>query len=71
MPGGVPRTSTLALNAVTLPFILKLAQEGYRNALASDANFLAGLNVCKGSVTYRAVADDLGYEYVDASKAIN
>ena len=71
MPGGVPMTATLALNAVTLPFILKLAQEGYQNALASDANFLAGLNVCKGNVTYRAVADDLGYEYVDASKAIN
>ena len=71
MPGGVPMTSTLALNAVTLPFILKLAQEGYQNALASDANFLAGLNVCKGNVTYRAVADDLGYEYVDAGKAIN
>ena len=64
-------TATLALNAVTLPFILKLAQEGYHNALASDANFLAGLNVCKGNVTYRAVADDLGYEYVDANKAIN
>ena len=71
MPGGVPMTATLALNAVTLPFILKLAQEGYQNALSSDANFLAGLNVCKGNVTYRAVADDLGYEYVDASKAIN
>ena len=64
-------TATLALNAVTLPFILKLAQEGYQNALSRDANFLAGLNVCKGNVTYRAVADDLGYEYVDASKAIN
>jgi len=71
MPGGVPMTATLALNAATLPFILKLAQEGYQNALASDANFLAGLNVCKGNITYRAVADDLGYEYVDASKAIN
>ncbi len=71
MPGGVPMTSTLALNAATLPFILKLAQEGYKNALASDANFLAGLNVCQGSVTYKAVADDLGYDYVDASKVIN
>ena len=71
MPGGVPMTSTLALNAATLPFTLKLAQEGYKNALTSDANFLAGLNVCKGSVTYKAVADDLGYEYVDPVKAIN
>ena len=71
MPGGVPMTSTLALNAATLPFILKLAQEGYKDALTSDANFLAGLNVCQGNVTYKAVADDLGYDYIDPSKAIN
>jgi len=71
MPGGVPMTSTLALNAATLPFVLKLAQDGYQNALASDANFLAGLNVCHGNVTYKAVAEDLGLEFVDPSKAIN
>ena len=71
MPGGVPMTSTLALNAATLPFVLKLAQDGYQNALASDANFLAGLNVCKGNVTYKAVADDLGLEFIDPSKALN
>ena len=71
MPGGVPMTSTLALNSATLPFVLKLAQDGYQNALASDANFLAGLNVCQGSITYKAVADDLGLEFVDPSKAIN
>ena len=71
MPGGVPRTSTLALNAVTLPFVLKLAQKGYVKALASDANFLAGLNICQGNVTYKAVADDLNYEYINASSAIN
>tara|TARA_B100000700_G_scaffold253251_1_gene285001 strand:+ start:1865 stop:2980 length:1116 start_codon:yes stop_codon:yes gene_type:complete len=71
MPGGVPMTSTLALNAATLPFVLKLAQDGYQNALSGDANFLAGLNVCKGNVTYKAVADDLGLEFVEPSKAIN
>ena len=71
MPGGVPMTSTLALNAATLPFSLKLAQEGYQNALTSDANFLAGLNICQGKVTYKAVADDLGYEYFDPATAIN
>ena len=71
MPGGVPMTSTLALNAATLPFVLNLAQNGYRDALNSDANFLAGLNVCQGNVTYKAVADDLDYEFVDPSKAIN
>ena len=71
MPGGVPMTSTLALNAVTLPYVLKLAQLGYKNALSSDINFLAGLNLCKGQVTYKAVAEDLGYEYVNPNIAIN
>ena len=71
MPGGVPMTSTLALNAATLPFVLKLAQSGYRDALSSDANFLAGLNICQGNVTYKAVAEDLGYNFVDPSTAIN
>jgi alanine dehydrogenase len=71
MPGGVPMTSTIALNAATLPFVLKLAQSGYRDALSSDANFLAGLNICQGNVTYQAVAEDLGYNFVDPSTAIN
>jgi len=71
MPGGVPMTSTLALNVATLPFVLKLAKDGYKDALTSDANFLAGLNVCQGNVTYKAVADDLGLEFVDPSRAIN
>ena len=71
MPGGVPMTSTLSFNAATLPFVLNLAQNGYRDALSSDANFLAGLNVCQGNVTYKAVADDLDYEFIDPSKEIN
>ncbi len=71
MPGGVPMTSTIALNGATLPFVLKLAQSGYRDALNSDANFLAGLNICQGNVTYKAVAEDLGYNFVDPSTAIN
>ena len=65
MPGGVPRTSTLALNKATLPFLSKLANNGYRKALNDDQNFLAGLNVCKGNVTYKAVADVFGHEFVD------
>ena len=71
MPGGVPMTSTIALNGATLPFVLKLAQSGYRDALSSDANFLAGLNICQGNVTYKAVAEDLGYNFVDPTSAIN
>ena len=70
MPGGVPRTSTLALNKATLPFLSKLANEGYNKALKNDKNFLAGLNVCKGSVTYKAVADVLGQKYVSPNELL-
>jgi len=70
MPGGVPRTSTLALNKATLPFLSKLTKDGYQKALNNDPNFLAGLNVCKGNVTYKAVADVFGYEYVSPNQAI-
>ena len=68
MPGGVPRTSTFALNKATLPFLVELANKGYQKALKEDKNFLAGLNVCKGQVTYKAVADVFGHEYVEPSK---
>ncbi len=70
MPGGVPRTSTLALNQATLPYLVKLANKGYQKALKEDKNFLAGLNVCKGQVTYKAVADVFGHDYVDPSLAL-
>jgi len=64
MPGGVPRTSTLALNNATLPFLTKLVNDGYEKTLKNDKNFLAGLNVFKGTVTYKAVADAFGHKYV-------
>ena len=70
MPGGVPRTSTLALNQATLPYLVKLANKGYQKALKEDKNFLAGLNVCKGQITYKAVADVFGYDYVDPTLAL-
>ena len=70
MPGGVPRTSTFALNQATLPFLLKLANKGYQKALSEDKNFLAGLNIHKGQVTYKAVADTFGYKYVDPSSVL-
>ena len=65
MPGGVPRTSTFALNQATLPYLVKLANNGYQKTLSEDKNFLAGLNVHKGHVTYKAVADAFGHEYVE------
>ena len=70
MPGGVARTSTYALNNVTLPFILAIADKGVNQALLDDPHLLAGLNVYRGKVTYKAVADDLGYEYADPKSAI-
>ena len=71
MPGGVPRTSTIALNNATLPFLLKLAGDGYKKALAEDNNFLEGLNVYKGKVTYKAVAEVFGHNFVPAKEVIN
>ena len=70
MPGGVPRTSTLALNKATLPYLVKLADKGYKKALEEDKNFLAGLNIYKGQVTYKAVADVFGYKYISPSEAL-
>ena len=70
MPGGVPRTSTLALNKATIPFLSKLADKGYEKALKEDKNFLAGLNVFKGQVTHKAVADIFGHKYISPEKVI-
>ena len=70
MPGGVPRTSTFALNQATLPYLVKLANKGYQKALSEDKNFLAGLNVHKGQVTYKAVADVFGHDFVEPGEAI-
>ncbi len=70
MPGGVPRTSTLALNNVTLPFVLALANKGYKQALMDDPHLKNGLNVHKGDVTHRQVAEDLGYKFVAPDESL-
>jgi len=70
MPGAVPRTSTFALNNATLPFIINLANKGYKKALLDDAHFLKGLNVIKGQVTYKEVAEAFNMEYVDPRTAV-
>jgi alanine dehydrogenase len=70
MPGAVPRTSTFALNNATLPFVLALANKGYRKALLEDRHLRNGLNILHGRVTNRAVASALGYKFVDASEAL-
>ena len=63
MPGAVARTSTYALNNVTLPHALKIAELGWKGALKGDPYLAAGLNVHAGKVTYEAVAGELGYDY--------
>ncbi|MCK9192987.1 MAG: alanine dehydrogenase [Nevskia sp.] len=63
MPGGVARTSTFALTNATLPYAIALADKGHRKALLDDANLCEGLNVHRGNVTYKAVADALGTAY--------
>ena len=71
MPGGVPRTSTMALNKATLPFLLKLADQGYKKTLQEDKNYLEGLNVYKGKITYKSVSEAFNLEYSPASDAIS
>lgn len=66
MPGGVARTSTIALTNATSPFVIALANKGAERALLDDKNLLNGLNVHRGMVTCDAVAQALGYDYVTA-----
>ncbi|MDN0075457.1 alanine dehydrogenase [Crenobacter sp. SG2303] len=70
MPGGVARTSTLALANATLPYMLELADKGWQRALLDNGHLRNGLNICRGKVTYPAVAQALGYPFVDPIEAI-
>ena len=64
MPGAVARTSTFALNNATIGHAIALANKGWKAAMVDDEHLRHGLNVCRGHVTYEAVARDLGYPYV-------
>ncbi|MDX5433942.1 MAG: alanine dehydrogenase, partial [Halomonas sp.] len=70
LPGAVARTSTQALTNATLPFVIALADKGWKRALADDSHFLPGLNVHDGQVTYRAVAEAFGLESVDPASLV-
>lgn len=67
MPGAVPRTSTIALTNVTVPYAVQIAGKGYRNACLDNIALCKGINTLDGYVTYKAVADAHGLEYADAS----
>lgn len=70
MPGAVAQTSTVALNNVTLPFALKIADKGAKQAMHDDPHLMNGLNVHAGKITCEAVARALGYEYVEPKSAL-
>lgn len=73
MPGAVARTSAQALNNATFPYILKLANKGYKKALLDNPHFMNGLNVMHGHLTHELVAKDLSMEslYKDPSSLLN
>ncbi len=70
MPGAVPHTSTYALTNVTLPYVLELANRGWRDALRADASLALGLNTYDGHITYGPVADAHGLASLDLAEAL-
>jgi alanine dehydrogenase len=70
MPGGVSRTSTYALNNVTLPHAIRIANFGWQEAMRRDPHLAQGLNVHAGRVTYPAVASELGYDLLPLAEAL-
>ena len=70
MPGAVARTSTLALGNATMPFMLALADKGWKRACAEDKHLLAGLNTHAGKLTYAAVGAALGLPVISATEAL-
>jgi alanine dehydrogenase len=71
MPGGVPRTSTLALTNATLPYAMQLANKGWKKALCDNPALLKGLNIADGKVTYEAVADAFGLPFTEPTKFVD
>ena len=70
MPGAVARTSTIALGNATMPFMMALANKGWKQACADDAHLLNGLNVHAGKLTYAAVGQALGLDYISGTDAL-
>lgn len=70
MPGAVPKTSTFALNNAILPYALAIADKGYRQAMLDDPYLRQGLNIHRGQVTHRAVAEEHGYPFIEPLSAL-
>ena len=62
--------NTMALNKATLPLLIKIADQGYKKTLLADKNFLAGLNIFKGKITCKGVAEAFKIKYFPPEKAI-
>jgi alanine dehydrogenase len=71
MPGGVPRTSTLALTNATFPYAMQLANKGWKQALKDNAALKKGLNIVDGKVTYPAVAEAFGLPFTPPDSYLN
>lgn len=70
MPGAVPLTSALHLNHAVLPYMLRLADKGWQDALNADPHLAEGLNVCHGKVTHKAVAESLDLDFTEREQLI-
>ncbi len=71
MPGAVPYTSTLGLTNATLPYAIPLANKGWKQALTEDHELLKGLNIAKGAITYKDVADAFDLNYTEVQSVLN
>ncbi|SFT13956.1 alanine dehydrogenase [Paenibacillus sp. BC26] len=70
MPGAVPQTSTIGLTNATLPYALQIARKGAYQAIQDSPALQSGTNIINGKVTYKAVADDLGYAYTPLAQVL-
>jgi alanine dehydrogenase len=71
IPGAVGRTSSYALANVTLPYVLELANKGWRKAMRENAALLKGLNIANSKVTFRAIAEAFGLEHCHAESLLS
>ncbi|WP_033829457.1 alanine dehydrogenase [Bacillus andreraoultii] len=70
IPGAVPRTATFGLTNVTIPYAVQLANKGLREAILQNEALKSAVNVCNGRITFKAVANDLGYTYIPVEEAL-
>lgn len=71
IPGAVPRTATIALTNVTIPYAVQIASKGVVQAIKESEAIKTGVNVMNGNITFKAVAHDLGYDYVPVDEVIS